>query len=322
MKGFLMITTEDVVKMKEPSIFLCPEITRENALLLIHWLRDHEVRKYLSDSQDVSTSIEQVINRVNLPILTHLFSQNGRFYMVYDKHNIAVGFVRLVIKGTQAEMVIVIGDRTRWGQKLGTNTIRETMKVAFFEHRVQKLIAKIHHENKRSIKAFINAGFRVEQDSPALLSFSITLEDYVQTIQSQAIPSSDIYITEVDEDRLRKLITEELRNGREKDGALQELEQEIDKATVVHPRKLSQFVVSMNSRARLRLNGDSMEVSLVYPRDADMSQKKLSVFSPVGTAILGYSEGDTISWKIPSGTAEIHIEKILYQPEAAGDYHL
>lgn len=308
--------------MIEPSIFLCPEITRENALMLIQWLRDDEVRKFLSDTQDVSTSIEQVINRVNLPILTHLFSQNGRFYMAYDKHNIPVGFVRLVIRGSQAEMVIVIGDRSRWGKKLGTSTIRETMKIAFFEHRVQRLIAKIHHDNKRSMRAFINAGFKLDQESSTMLSFSITLDEYVRSIQRKAASSNEIYITEIDKDRLRNLIDEELNTGKQMDKALKDLEQEIIKATVVHPRKLSQYVVSMNTRARLHLNGDRMDVALVYPRDADMHQNRLSVFSPVGTAILGYSEGDTIHWDIPSGRAEIYIEKILYQPEAAGDYHL
>ncbi len=308
--------------MTEPSIFLCPEITRENALILIQWLKDEEVRKYLSDTQDVSASIEQVINRVNLPILTHLFSQDGRFYMAYDRHNLPVGFVRLIVRGSQAEMVIVIGDRGNWGKRLGTSTIRESMKIAFFEFRTQKLVAKIHKDNKRSIKAFLNTGFKVEQESSSLLSFSITMEEYIMSIQRKAVLSNEIYITEIDKDRLQKLVDDELNSGKKMDKALQDLEREINKATVVHPRKLSQHVVSMNSRALLNLNGSKMEVALVYPKDADMAQQRLSIFSPIGTAILGYSEGDTIAWEVPSGVAEIHIEKILYQPEAAGDYHL
>ena len=47
--------------MKEPYIFLCPEITRENAFNLIQWLQDDEVRKFLSDTNDVSAEIEQVV---------------------------------------------------------------------------------------------------------------------------------------------------------------------------------------------------------------------------------------------------------------------
>ncbi|MPN08809.1 Regulator of nucleoside diphosphate kinase [bioreactor metagenome] len=78
----------------------------------------------------------------------------------------------------------------------------------------------------------------------------------------------------------------------------------------------------MNSRVLMNLNGKDMEVSLVYPCDADWGENRLSVLSPVGTAILGYSEGDDIEWKVPSGTARITIKKLLYQPEARGDYHL
>ena len=60
----------------------------------------------------------------------------------------------------------------------------------------------------------------------------------------------------------------------------------------------------------------------VFPKEADIDRGRLSVISPVGTAILGYTEGDTIEWKVPSGKRRIKIEKVLYQPEAAGDYHL
>lgn len=82
--------------MKEPFVFLCSEITRENAMALIKWLKDSEVTKYLSDPKDVSNDIEQVVQRTNLPVLTHLFNRNGRFYMVYNRHKVPVGFVRLV----------------------------------------------------------------------------------------------------------------------------------------------------------------------------------------------------------------------------------
>ena len=56
--------------------------------------------------------------------------------------------------------------------------------------------------------------------------------------------------------------------------------------------------------------------------DTNLNEMKVSVFSPIGTAILGYREGSTIEWEVPSGTSTIIIKKILYQPEAAGEYHL
>ena len=72
----------------------------------------------------------------------------------------------------------------------------------------------------------------------------------------------------------------------------------------------------------MRLDDEVVEVALVYPQDADASAGKLSVCSEIGTAILGYKEGDAIDWRIPARTRRISIEKLLYQPEAAGDFHL
>ena len=67
----------NVVKMNKPFISLCPEITRADALMLMDWLEDESVTRYLSDSRHVSRFIEQLIGRVQLPILTHLFNQGG-----------------------------------------------------------------------------------------------------------------------------------------------------------------------------------------------------------------------------------------------------
>ena len=48
----------------------------------------------------------------------------------------------------------------------------------------------------------------------------------------------------------------------------------------------------------------------------------ISVLEPIGTALLGYRVGDIIEWKVPKGIRKIKVEELLYQPEAAGDFHL
>ncbi|KPU44644.1 regulator of nucleoside diphosphate kinase [Oxobacter pfennigii] len=308
--------------MKEPFIFLCSEITRDNALNLMKWLENLEVKRYLSDSHDVSKNIEQVLNRANLPILTHLFNQKGRFYMAYTKQNIPIGFVRLVKKSNDFEIVIVIGDQNNWGKKLGTATIRESIKIAFFDFRAQKVIAKIHKENKRSIRAFINAGFIIDYETPLLKIFAITMERYLASVKGGTAMSASIYITEIDKERLIKIINEELFSGKAMEKSIRHLENEIHKAVIVNSKQISKDIITMNSQALLHIDDEDIEVSLVYPKDADLDTNKMSVFSPIGTAILGYGEGDVIEWEVPSGTAKIHIKKILYQPEAAGDYHM
>ena len=94
------------------------------------------------------------------------------------------------------------------------------------------------------------------------------------------------------------------------------------RAMVVDPWKGAEDVVTMNSKALLQVDDEEVEVTLVYPEDADDRAGKLSVSSGIGTAILGYKEGDSFNWRMPNRTCHIRIDKVLYQPEAAGDFHL
>ena len=307
----------NVVKMTRPFISLCPEITRADALNLMDWLEDECVTRYLSDSRHVSRFIEQVVGRVQLPILTHLFNQGGRFFMAYDRHDVPVGFVRLVKTGTNCEMVLVIGKRDNWGRKLGASTIREGMKLAFFDMRAEKLIAKIHADNARSLKAFEHCGFLLESQTPALQSFAMSSERYLRLLrENPADHATNIHITEIDKARLRSLLAFEQASE------VFELEHEIERAIVVDSHQVAQDVVTMNSRALVQLDDEEMEVALVYPEEADDRAGKLSVCSDIGTAILGYKEGDAFDWRMTNRTRHVRIGKVLYQPEAAGDFHL
>ncbi len=308
-----------VVKMSKPFVSLCPEVTRSDALQLMRWLEDDAVVRYLSDSRDVSRTIERAIDRVHMPILTHLFNQGGRFFMAYDRHDRPVGFVRLVPSGPDCEMVLVIGDRENWGRRLGGSTIAEGMKRAFFDLRAEKLTAKIHTENTRSLNAFLRCGFEPESETPTLQSFSVTAGRYLELLRDRALGGrSDIYITEIDKARLMELLFA-LEQGA---AAMVELEHEIERAIVVEPQRVARNVVTMNSRALVRLDDVPVEVALVYPDDADESAGKLSVCSEVGAAILGFREGDCVDWRVDGRTRSIRVERVVYQPEAAGDFHL
>ena len=83
---------------------------------------------------------------------------------------------------------------------------------------------------------------------------------------------------------------------------------------------------SRSARSKVRLkdlvSGESNTYSLVFPTEADFAEGKISVLAPIGTAILGYKQGDTIEWSVPSGVRKLKVEEILYQPEAAGDNNL
>lgn len=131
-----------------------------------------------------------------------------------------------------------------------------------------------------------------------------------------------IFITESDKDKLLKLINQTKYVDLDNNLHLKDLEAEIEKANVTKAEELPGDVITMNTRVILLMDGSEEEVTLVYPNEADILEDKISVLSPIGTAILGYREGDIIEWKVPSGTAQIEIKKVLFQPESSGQYNL
>jgi regulator of nucleoside diphosphate kinase len=134
-----------------------------------------------------------------------------------------------------------------------------------------------------------------------------------------------IYITESDLDRLRKLISVMSTSDTDKaQECLEMLENELDLAEIVKPQSVPKDVITMRSKARLLDIDSGKEVvySLVFPNEADLEKGKISVLAPIGTAMIGYKVGDIIEWEVPAGLWRLRVEEVLYQPEAAGDYHL
>ena len=136
--------------------------------------------------------------------------------------------------------------------------------------------------------------------------------------------ATTIYVTELDYNRLYGLIDRTREsNGVDKE-YLKKLEAELERAEVVDSRDIPADVITMRSKVRLKdlVSGESNTYSLVFPREADFAEGKISVLAPIGTAILGYRRGDTIEWPVPSGLRRLEVEEILYQPESEGDHEL
>lgn len=133
-----------------------------------------------------------------------------------------------------------------------------------------------------------------------------------------------IYITQFDKARLEELIAvaDEFGGSGRKD--LDSLAEELDRAEVVSSKAVPRDVVTMNSKVVLRdlKTDERMTYVLVFPKEANIGAGRISVLAPVGTSILGYAKGDIVEWSVPSGRRRICIEEVLYQPEAAGDFHL
>ena len=133
-----------------------------------------------------------------------------------------------------------------------------------------------------------------------------------------------IYITHFDMERLRKLL-EGARLWSQRDREyLDKLEEELDRAILVASEDVPGDVVTMNSQISVRDLDSKKEMTLrlVFPSDADYEQDRISILAPIGTALIGYRAGDTVEWRVPAGVKRLKIIAVLYQPEAAGDYHL
>ncbi len=99
---------------------------------------------------------------------------------------------------------------------------------------------------------------------------------------------------------------------------------ELHAAKIVEPYEVPGDIVTMNSIVRIKFlkTGKEIRFQIVYPDQANMKANKISIFSPVATALIGYKVSDEIDWMVPSGLTKIRIEEIIYQPEAEGNYEL
>jgi regulator of nucleoside diphosphate kinase len=130
----------------------------------------------------------------------------------------------------------------------------------------------------------------------------------------------DIYITDYDLTRLKELLHVGISFAERDRQSLEALQGELDRGHIVEPAAIPHDVVTMNSRVRLtdvETNEDHV-YTVVFPSDANLDQRKISILAPIGTAILGYRVGDTVEWRVPGGIKKLRIKEILYQPEAAG----
>ena len=133
-----------------------------------------------------------------------------------------------------------------------------------------------------------------------------------------------IHITKYDMDRLTELIDGLRLSPKTNQANLDLLEKELYRAVLVDPPNIPRDVITMNSKVIITdtESGEKTTYTLVFPSAANISENKLSIMAPLGMALLGYRTGDIIEWPVPSGVRKLKVDEIIYQPEAAGDYHL
>ncbi|TMO24655.1 nucleoside diphosphate kinase regulator [Pseudoalteromonas sp. S4741] len=131
----------------------------------------------------------------------------------------------------------------------------------------------------------------------------------------------EIIISSLDADRLYALMESLPANSF---AGEKELEAELGRANIVEPHEVPSTVVTMNSTVNfvVESTGEEFTLTLVYPKSIDSSGKKISILAPVGSALLGLSQGDQIEWPKPGGgLITVTIKEVTYQPERAGELH-
>ena len=129
----------------------------------------------------------------------------------------------------------------------------------------------------------------------------------------------NIILSEQDLHRLETM----LENQSKLSETMIRLEDELARAEVVEPQAIASNIVTMHSRVLLTIapSTEAIEVTLVYPHEFKGEKGQVNVVAPIGAAILGLAEGQTIEWPQPDGhTMKVTIEKVLFQPESEGDY--
>ncbi|MCC5853239.1 MAG: nucleoside diphosphate kinase regulator [Alkalimonas sp.] len=129
-----------------------------------------------------------------------------------------------------------------------------------------------------------------------------------------------IILSSLDYDRIDALLAKEKALSPVHEQLLLEME----RATLVEPEAVPANVVTMHSKVRFKLksSGKEFEKTLCYPQELATTSDGISIFAPVGAALIGLAVGQHIDWPMPGGQLDqVEIVELVDQPERKGEYH-
>ncbi|GGX06583.1 GreA/GreB family elongation factor [Aquimarina muelleri] len=93
--------------------------------------------------------------------------------------------------------------------------------------------------------------------------------------------------------------------------SLLRLSNELKNAQIVDDCDMPKDIIRFNSEIMVRSeNGWIKTLQVVTPVEKDAKRDKISILTPMGAALFGYSQGDTVIWDFPSGTQQLEIVKV------------
>lgn len=95
------------------------------------------------------------------------------------------------------------------------------------------------------------------------------------------------------------------------------LSAELSRAVVVKKYAFPAHVIRMNSKVEIldEQTGVSRTVCIVLPQHANIKENKVSILSPIGTALIGISKGETVQWQVPAGLKKFKIVDVENEQE-------
>ena len=128
---------------------------------------------------------------------------------------------------------------------------------------------------------------------------AVNQQEHVMVPRPKRIAEPEITLAFTDHARLTRLAESHASRVPEVADALMS---ELERARVVPDGRLSAEVVRMGSTLRFTSDlGEDRQVTLVFPRDADISAGRISILTPIGAALIGLSKGQSIDWTARDG---------------------
>jgi len=121
-----------------------------------------------------------------------------------------------------------------------------------------------------------------------------------------------IQITRSDYNLLRELLARGRGATPAEKACREALSRELLRAQIVPSAEIAPDVITLRSQARLLdlESGDILEYTLVLPEEADVSAGRISILAPLGTAMLGFRQGDLFEWGMPGGMMKLKVERV------------
>lgn len=125
-----------------------------------------------------------------------------------------------------------------------------------------------------------------------------------------------IVITKPDAASLRRLLSTRALTERDR-GHLDELGAELERAFIAEKDEVPPDVVTLHTRVHVLdlKSWERRDLVLVFPWESNAAAGRISVLAPLGTALLGYQEGDEVEWVMPGGLRRLRIEKVRQPSE-------